>query len=59
MKAYEMTIRYHLGKANVVIDTLSRKSVGNMAALITHQWCILWDLKKMNIRLYRVCITAP
>ena len=28
---YDYTILYHPGKANVVVDALSRKSVGNLA----------------------------
>ena len=32
IKDYELEIRYHLGKANVVADALSRKSQVNMLA---------------------------
>ncbi|XP_073010945.1 uncharacterized protein [Typha latifolia] len=40
---------YVLMKANVVIDTLSRKSMGNLASLITRQQGILRDLQKMDM----------
>ena len=33
VKDYDCEILYHLGKANVVADPLSRKSYGNLAAL--------------------------
>lgn len=31
MKDYDCTILYHPGKANVVVDALSRKSMGSFA----------------------------
>lgn len=33
IKDYDCTIHYHLGKANVVIDALSRKSSSSLACL--------------------------
>jgi len=35
IKDYDLTIHYHPGKANVVVDALSWKSVGSLAAIIT------------------------
>ena len=47
LKDYDLTISYHPGKANVVVDALSRKSAGNLAALLTTQKHILEDLRKI------------
>ena len=33
LKDYDYIIQYHLGKANVVADALSRKFVGSLAAI--------------------------
>jgi hypothetical protein len=35
IKDYDCSINYHEGKANVVADTLSQKSVGSLANMIT------------------------
>jgi hypothetical protein len=37
IKDYECEINYHLGKANVVVDALSRKSTVELVALIISQ----------------------
>ncbi|WVZ75502.1 LOW QUALITY PROTEIN: hypothetical protein U9M48_023548 [Paspalum notatum var. saurae] len=41
IKDYDMEIHYHPGKANVVVDALSRKSYANMAMsfLMPHELC--------------------
>ena len=49
LKGYDLTISYQHGKANVVADALSRKFVGNLAALLTTEKHILEDLRKMRI----------
>ena len=49
IKDYDLTIKYHPRKANVVADALSRKSTGNLAAMLTTQRCILEDLRKLRI----------
>jgi len=49
MKDYDITIHYHPGKANVVADSLSRKS-GAMVALITRQTKLLKDLEEIQVK---------
>nr|GFB43775.1 hypothetical protein [Tanacetum cinerariifolium] len=52
LKDYDTNIQYHLGKANVVADALSRKS--GMIAGIKVEEEIIRDLKRLDIELY-VC----
>ena len=33
LKDYDYIIQYHLGKANAMVDALSRKSIGSLAAI--------------------------
>ena len=35
LEDYDFTLHYHLGKANVVADALSRKSRGVLASIVT------------------------
>ena len=50
MKDYDFELAYHPGKANVVIDALSRKSY--MASLIaSREWRLMIDVAKV---LYQV-----
>nr|GFC73257.1 hypothetical protein [Tanacetum cinerariifolium] len=48
---YDTNIQYHPGKANVVADSLSRKS-GMIAGIKVEEEIIL-DLKRLNIELYK------
>nr|GEY67184.1 hypothetical protein [Tanacetum cinerariifolium] len=50
LKDYDVNIQYHPGKANVVADTLSRKSSGSMACLKI-QPEIIKDLELMEFEL--------
>nr|GFD61686.1 DNA/RNA polymerase superfamily protein [Tanacetum cinerariifolium] len=52
LKDYDTNIQYHPGKANVVVDALSRKS--GMIAGIKVQEEIIRDLEWLDIELY-VC----
>ena len=38
---YDFTLHYHRGKANVVADTLSRKSWGVVARVASWEWQML------------------
>ncbi|CAL8083996.1 unnamed protein product [Prunus armeniaca] len=49
VKDYDCVINYHHGKANVVVDALSRKTTGYIAALLTTQLEITRDFEKLSI----------
>ena len=41
LEDYDFTLQYHLGKANVVADTLSQKSWGVLASVASQEWQML------------------
>ena len=41
LEDYDFTLHYHLGKANVVANTLSRKSRGVLASVASQEWKML------------------
>ena len=41
LEDYDFTLHYHLGKANVVTDALSRKSRGALASIASREWRML------------------
>ena len=49
MKDYEIEIKYHQGKANVVADALSQKSVGSTTWIITSQGKVVRELAQLQI----------
>ena len=49
LKDYDCTIEYHLGKANVVADALSRKNRECTVGLICHDMDKLVALRAMNV----------
>ena len=49
VKDYDCSINYHLGKANVVADALSRKPSSFSATLLTTQKKIIRDLERVEI----------
>ena len=51
LKDYDLQIQYHLGKANVVADALSRKTQHCLNAMVTAQPEVLRDLEAMAIEL--------
>ena len=51
LKDYGCIIQYHPGKANVVADTLSRKSVGSLATIRGCQCQLLEDLRSLQVHI--------
>ena len=49
IKDYDCEINYHLGKANVVVDALSRKSTVELAALGISQPQLMKELTRMEL----------
>ena len=51
IKDYECTVEYHPGKANVVVDALSRKSTGSISHLKAVYLPRLVELRSLGVRL--------
>ena len=51
LKDYDCTINYHPGKANVVADALSRKSIGSLAYMQTIQLPLMVELRELGVEL--------
>ncbi|XP_059627679.1 uncharacterized protein LOC132270521 [Cornus florida] len=49
MKDFDMTLQYHLGKANVVANALSRKPRGLVAFMMIQEWMMLEALAEFSI----------
>ena len=49
LKDYNCTIEYHLGKANVVANALSKKSTGNLHYIHIIRVSLLVELRKLNV----------
>ena len=50
LKDYDFTFQYHLGKANVVADALSRKPRGIVATLMIREWKALETIAELNLQ---------
>ena len=46
---YDFTLNYHPGKANVVVDALSRKSWGVLASVSSREWKILKAIRQFEL----------
>ena len=51
LKDYDCIIHYHPGKANVVADALSKKSIGSLAAIRGCQRQLLEDLRSLQVHI--------
>ena len=51
LKDYDLELHYHLGKANVVANALSRKAQHNLNPIIITQSCVLEDCEHLVIEL--------
>ena len=51
IKNYKCTIEYHPGKANVVVEALSRKSTGSISHLKAVYLPRLVELRSLGVRL--------
>ncbi|XP_070041306.1 uncharacterized protein [Nicotiana tomentosiformis] len=61
LKDYDITIRYHPGKANVVADDLSRKaeSMGSLAFISAEERSLALDIEFLANKLMKLYITEP
>ena len=50
IKDYDFTLHYHPGKANVVVDALSRKSRGALAHIASREWWMLEIMRHFGIQ---------
>ena len=49
LEDYDFTLYYHLGKANVVDDALSRKSRGVLASVASREWQMLETVGRFGL----------
>ena len=50
LEDYDFTLHYHLGKANVVVDALSRKSRGALASIASREWQMLETMGQFGLQ---------
>ena len=50
LEDYDFTLHYHHGKANVVIDALSRKSRGVLASVASREWQMLETVGRFRLQ---------
>ena len=50
LEDYDFSLHYHLGKANVVADALSRKSRGALASIASREWRILETVGQFGLQ---------
>ena len=50
LEDYDFNFHYHLGKANVVADALSRKSWGVLASVASREWQMLEVVEQFGLQ---------
>ena len=50
LEDYDFTLHYHPGKANVVVDALSRKSRGALASIASREWRMLETVGQFGLQ---------
>ena len=50
LEDYDFTLHYHPGKANVVVDALSRKSRRVLASMASREWRMLEDVGQFGLQ---------
>ena len=50
LEDYDFTLHYHPGKANVVADALSRKSLGALASIASREWQMLETVGQFRLQ---------
>ena len=50
LEDYDFTFHYHLGKANVVVDALNRKSRGVLASIASREWQMLKTVGQFRLQ---------
>ena len=50
LEDYDFTLHYHLGKANVVVNELSRKSRGVLASVASREWQMLETVGQFGLQ---------
>ena len=50
LEDYEFTLHYHPGKANVMVDALSRKSQGVLANVASQEWQMLETVGQFKLQ---------
>ena len=52
LEDYDFTLHYHPGKANVVVDALSRNSQGVLASIASWEWRMLEKVGQFRLQNY-------
>jgi hypothetical protein len=51
IKDYDLEVHYHLGKANVIVDALSRKAHCSCLSVEAFNETLCWEMRKLNLEI--------